>query len=441
MSLNPAEVSAPGAALANPSNVFGTTDIFGDGDVSELSSVADTDDEEPTAGLSRLVPAKRSASASASAAADSEDDPDLAGGFVSESSSDSEAEGQADEYMEDGAAKAKKAPKVKKAKKVKLNPDGTPRLPSFKKKRGEARSGSVGTPESRERSGSLPGPATAKPKKKRKSKKATEVVVEDEMPLTDEQRRQREIQERLDAIIKAGSKKITNKRRAKDDEDLDEEGGELVLNLRQDMLLAAQQDADDNIAGRIASARLAMLPRVTQTYAKNALSILVKSFFDANLYAFTKWLEPLPGDKSLPTLNVMRALFDIIWRLPIETEHLKESELGKIVLFYSKCPRVPLDVRRKAQKLVNRWMRPIIRSSAQLHRNVEAAQQARPIKLASQKVRKGRVPTEFDSFYSIAPQTAPDVRARQDAGSKSTGAKYRDIKRKIAANKAELRRG
>ena len=64
-----------------------------------------------------------------------------------------------------------------------------------------------------------------------------------------------------------------------------------------------------------------------------------------------RWLEPLP-DRSLPALNIQRQFFSILEKLPIDEITLKMSGLGKIVLFYSMCPRVEPAIRRTAEKLI-----------------------------------------------------------------------------------------
>jgi len=48
----------------------------------------------------------------------------------------------------------------------------------------------------------------------------------------------------------------------------------------------------------------------------------------------------------------------------IDTAVLKESGLGRIVLFYTKCKRVTPDITRTANLLVSTWSRPIIKRSA-----------------------------------------------------------------------------
>ena len=86
---------------------------------------------------------------------------------------------------------------------------------------------------------------------------------------------------------------------------------------------------------------------------------------DNNLLEGVKrWLEPLP-DRSLPALNIQREFFSLLRRMEfIDSAVLKESGLGRIVLFYTKCKRVTPDISRIAKELVSTWSRPIIKRSA-----------------------------------------------------------------------------
>ena len=82
------------------------------------------------------------------------------------------------------------------------------------------------------------------------------------------------------------------------------------------------------------------------------------------LEAVRRWLEPLP-DHSLPALNIQREFFAIIRKMEfIDSAVLKESGLGRVVLFYTKCKRTTLDIKRIANDLVSIWSRPIIKRSA-----------------------------------------------------------------------------
>ena len=77
-----------------------------------------------------------------------------------------------------------------------------------------------------------------------------------------------------------------------------------------------------------------------------------------------RWLEPLP-DKSLPALDIQKEFFPILKKMEfIDTSVLKESKLGPVILFYTKCKRVTPDIQRAANDLVSIWSRPIIKRSA-----------------------------------------------------------------------------
>jgi hypothetical protein len=95
-----------------------------------------------------------------------------------------------------------------------------------------------------------------------------------------------------------------------------------------------------------------------------------QSIIDNNLFdGVRRWLEPLP-DKSLPALNIQHAFFDIMSKMYIDTNTLKDSGLGRVVLFYTKCKRVTSAIQRQAVSLVSVWSRPIIKRSASYVRSI-----------------------------------------------------------------------
>ena len=51
-------------------------------------------------------------------------------------------------------------------------------------------------------------------------------------------------------------------------------------------------------------------------------------------------------------------------KMYIDTNTLKDSGLGRVVLFYTKCKRVTSAIQRQAVSLVSGWSRPIIKRSA-----------------------------------------------------------------------------
>ena len=92
---------------------------------------------------------------------------------------------------------------------------------------------------------------------------------------------------------------------------------------------------------------------------------LAQSITDNNLLeGVRRWLEPLP-DRSLPALDIQKEFFPALKKMEyIDTNVLKESRLGRVVIFYTKSKRVTPDIARIANELVSAWSRPIIKRSA-----------------------------------------------------------------------------
>lgn len=184
----------------------------------------------------------------------------------------------------------------------------------------------------------------------------------------------------IEAILKP--KKTSRPRKKKGgDEVLDSFADDEVARLREAMLHAADEDIRANEEKLPATAKLRMLSEAMETLRKLVTSRIVmlnvrtdttsfraslaQSIIDNNLLeAVRRWLEPL-RDKSLPALNIQRELFFSIRKMEfIDTAVLKESQLGRVVLFYTKCKRVTPDIARIANHLVSTWSRPIIKRSA-----------------------------------------------------------------------------
>lgn len=77
------------------------------------------------------------------------------------------------------------------------------------------------------------------------------------------------------------------------------------------------------------------------------------------LSAVRLWMEPLPN-QSLPAAHLRRTLLELVKMLPVETDHLRESQIGRIVMYFSRRARESPDVQRLAKELLSRWSRPII---------------------------------------------------------------------------------
>ncbi|KIY69105.1 transcription factor iws1 [Cylindrobasidium torrendii FP15055 ss-10] len=165
--------------------------------------------------------------------------------------------------------------------------------------------------------------------------------------------------QRIDEILKP---KRSKPKKRKNEEALDSYADDQVARLRENMNAAADEDIRSNQEQLPAIQKLRLLPEVVVVLQKASLA---QSIIDNNLLeGVRRWLEPLP-DKSLPSLNIQREFFGILPKLEfIDSAVLKESGLGRIVMFYTKCARVTDDIKRTANSLVMIWARPIIKRSS-----------------------------------------------------------------------------
>lgn len=187
----------------------------------------------------------------------------------------------------------------------------------------------------------------------------TEVGDDDDEPaMTQAEIRSKQINQQIDIALRVGKKRP--KKRKAGEEDLDQLADEEVERLKQDMIAAADMDIDANENKRPATEKLKLLPKVVSTLQKSHLQ---QSIMDNNLLEGVKrWLEPLP-DRSLPALNIQRQFFTILEKMQIDEISLKMSGLGKIVLFYSVCPRIEPAIKRTAEKLIGKSQRSGRRAS------------------------------------------------------------------------------
>ncbi|KAJ3479528.1 hypothetical protein NLI96_g8997 [Meripilus lineatus] len=197
--------------------------------------------------------------------------------------------------------------------------------------------------------------------KKRKRRQPVEEVDLSQLP--PEQASKRKLDMQIEAILKP--KKASRPKRKKKDADedvLDRAADEEVSRLREAMLAAAADDEQANKEKLPATAKLRLLPQVMEVLRKTALA---QSIIDNNLLeGVRRWLEPLP-DKSLPALDIQKEFFPTLRKMEfIDTNVLKESKLGRVIIFYTKSKKVTPDIGRLANDLVSTWSRPIIKRSA-----------------------------------------------------------------------------
>ena len=247
-----------------------------------------------------------------------------------------------------------------------------------------------------------------------------------EKPTDPEELRKWELDRTMDAAIAP-----QKKRKKKDEDDLIASMDDEIVQLAEKMRLAAQADAEANAEKKIATAKLKLLPEVQRILRSQAL---YDSILDNNMLVSMKhWLEPLP-DKSLPALNIQKTIFDALQALPIKTEHLRESGVGKVVLFYKKSKKPEEFIKNQANTLVSEWSRPIIRKSAShktkrvktvdyeglssVPRLTASFPQSAPTTNSQYKSKGGTSIPRGEKAYEVAPRARElsGIQARSDGG-------------------------
>ncbi|KAF9947406.1 Transcription factor iws1 [Mortierella alpina] len=220
-------------------------------------------------------------------------------------------------------------------------------LPSFKKRNAD---------------GESPTPEVKKKKIAKKPKPAAEGVEGDAelLPLDPRQQALLQLEKDFELAMKSG--KSTTRRRRKDEEDIDTELDEGAQRFVAKMREAAFADIDAKSNNLSALAKVRMLESVKKQLNKSHVH---NTFLDNGiLEAMREWLEPL-RDSSLPSLDIIQDFMDILDILPIQTDHLVNSGVGRVVFFYTKVDvsRITPTIKRKAESLVDKWSRPIIKLS------------------------------------------------------------------------------
>ncbi|KAJ2701154.1 Transcription factor iws1 [Coemansia sp. IMI 209128] len=262
-----------------------------------------------------------------------------------------------------------------------------------------------------------------------------------------------EINRKIDAALKSGRAR----RRKRTDED-DANVDEMIVELRKRMREAAYRDIDDNKDRLPAIHKLSMLPDVIEELSKPPL---YEALLDNNIVESIRlWLEPL-DDGSLPNLDIQNAMLDSLGKLPIRRDHLRESGIGKIILFMSKCPRITEQNRRVCEHFVQQWSRMVLRLSDDYRdRRVKGASAAsdtqhnlaaRPaivgasrapggIQVESGSGRGGerataRIPQRVATNYSVMPASSLSLSDNSATANRGANDKYKRVMQAMGKSK------
>lgn len=254
----------------------------------------------------------------------------------------------------------------------------------------------------------------------------------------------RALEARIDAALQPSSKR--HKKLSGDD--LEALQDDAIARLRDEMRAAAIRDVESISQGEPALHKVRLLPEVVKILQRGSLA---DAILDGSLLTSVRiWLEPLP-DLSLPSFEIQRVLFTALTHLPIKTIHLRESGLGRIVLFYQKSKRPQPVIKRMAQKLIGDWTRPIIgRSdnyrdkrvstasfdplSSSLHSSSRASDASKSsYEEAAARRNRAAVPSASGVSYHVAPVSSQSESSLTSQGSASKDFQLRRIKTKLMA--------
>jgi transcription factor SPN1 len=80
------------------------------------------------------------------------------------------------------------------------------------------------------------------------------------------------------------------------------------------------------------------------------------------------WIEPRDA-KTLPSLTIRRAVYDMLLRIPCQPDHLKRSGIGKTVVTLRKHKAELPENKAVLKAVMEKWSRPIFsKPGGGLHR-------------------------------------------------------------------------
>lgn len=116
-------------------------------------------------------------------------------------------------------------------------------------------------------------------------------------------------------------------------------------------------DNENNKANKAATNKLSNLDLMYKTCLNKKLQA---SLIENDILSVIKmWLEPLP-DKSLPNILIRKILLQLLLNMKITIQDLRNSEIGKIIHFYTLNPNECNEVKKVANFLMQKWSKIVV---------------------------------------------------------------------------------
>ncbi|EGW30830.1 uncharacterized protein SPAPADRAFT_62697 [Spathaspora passalidarum NRRL Y-27907] len=255
------------------------------------------------------------------------------------------------------------------------------------------------------------------------------------------------LEEKMDAAIKSKS----TRRRKADEDDIERMQDDKIDFLKDQMIKAANLDVEKNSQGQIATEKLKFLREVVDILSRADLAI---SILDNNLLeAVRLWLEPLP-DASMPAYQIQKELIHALETLPIKTDHLVASGIGKVLVFYQRSKRTEPSLKKIVDRLIGDWTRPILNKSdsykdrtIQFHEynkskfsnQLASSRSSKPKEARTlyeenaERRKRAAIPSARTAAYKVAPRVDASLLRRQQARNAHNDERFRRINQKLTS--------